>query len=228
MGFYQFGVPKDLVERLKKVGNIDVFVETGTFTGGTSRWAASLFDQVYTIEINPELREKAMKLSEAFTNIHFLLGNSRDVLPEYLPKFGNNCLFWLDGHYSGGLTGGEDEQCPIMEELQSIVGIENAYILIDDARCFLGRPPQPLKSDQWPRIDEIFSFLKENFPTHRFSIHDDVIVCVPEAAWEAVEDDWVEKYWDRFPANPQKMSSTGNFLNKLSLFVKYRILQNEN
>ncbi|MEM8901125.1 MAG: hypothetical protein AAGC85_23650 [Bacteroidota bacterium] len=204
MGFYKFGVPKDLVEKLKAFGDINVFVETGTFTGGTSRWAASLFDQVYTIEINPELRAQAMDLSTDFDNINFLLGNSKEVLPENLPKFGDSVLFWLDGHYSGGITGGESDQCPVMEELQSLVGVKNPYILIDDARCFLGRPPKPLNSDDWPGIDEIFSFLEKNFPNNRFTIHDDVIICVPEQAWEVVLEDWDEKYRERYPTKPEK------------------------
>ena len=211
MGFYKFGVPQDLVAKLKAFAGINVFVETGTFTGGTSRWAAELFETVYTIEINPELRAKAMDLSKDYDNIHFLLGNSKEVLPENLTNFGDKAIFWLDGHYSGGITGGESDQCPVMEELKCLTKVKEPYILIDDARCFLGRPPKPLNSEDWPQIDEVFKFLDENFPTHRFTIHDDVIICVPEEAWEVVLEDWDEKYQERFPAVKQEKKKIWEF-----------------
>ncbi|MEM7509521.1 MAG: hypothetical protein AAF388_01230 [Bacteroidota bacterium] len=226
MGIYQFGVPKDLVKKLQEFGDINVFVETGTFTGNTTRWASEVFQKVYTVEIVPELREEAMRLSEGVDNIEFLLGNSREILPAYKEAFGETVLFWLDGHYSGGATGGKNEQCPLMEELSSIVGIKNVYILIDDARCFMGRLPEPYGGDHWPRVDEIFSFLTENFPNNRFTIHDDVIISVPEASWHVVEDNWENKYWDRYPKGKNNNYDSISFVEKCSQFVKYRILQN--
>jgi len=54
MGYIQMGVPQELVLCLMKEMSIPVFVETGTFRGGTTFWAANHFEKVVTIEINPE------------------------------------------------------------------------------------------------------------------------------------------------------------------------------
>ena len=43
MGAVTFGIPKKLVLLIKEHFSIEVFVETGTFKGKTSVWAAGIF-----------------------------------------------------------------------------------------------------------------------------------------------------------------------------------------
>ena len=42
------------------------------------------------------------------------------VLPKLLPNLSGDINFWLDGHYSSGLTFKGDQECPIKDELDQI------------------------------------------------------------------------------------------------------------
>jgi hypothetical protein len=66
-------------------------------------------------------------------------------------------LFWLDGHYSGGITSSADLHSPINAELDAILGhaIATHVILIDDARLFTGR-------DGYPHLDEVLAAVRSN------------------------------------------------------------------
>jgi len=69
-------------------------------------------------------------------------------------------LFWLDAHWSGGDTYGENDECPLMDELKIIFQYRKNYvILIDDARLFMAPPPKPHKIENWPSIKEIVNIL---------------------------------------------------------------------
>ena len=47
-------------------------------------------------------------------------GDSATVLPKLLATIQEPCLFWLDGHYSGGITALGKSITPILDELQTI------------------------------------------------------------------------------------------------------------
>lgn len=55
MGVINFSIPESLVLNLVKNNNVKNFVETGTYKGNSSFWAAIHFDNVFTIELNKEL-----------------------------------------------------------------------------------------------------------------------------------------------------------------------------
>lgn len=62
-------------------------------------------------------------------------------------------IFWLDGHYSGGVTAKGDKFCPIYEELEAILDSNfNHIIIIDDLRSFVGQ-------DDYPTISELREFV---------------------------------------------------------------------
>jgi hypothetical protein len=42
------------------------------------------------------------------------------VLPLIIKDLNEPAIFWLDGHYSSGITAKGDKICPIFEELDSI------------------------------------------------------------------------------------------------------------
>jgi hypothetical protein len=98
------------------------------------------------------------------------LGNSSKVLPKIIKEIEEPCLFWLDAHYSEGITVKGDKETPIMEELNHIFShsIKDHVILIDDARCFTG-------INDYPSIEELKHFVLNKFPKHRFNVKDDII-----------------------------------------------------
>jgi hypothetical protein len=201
MGAVSFSIPKDLVARITRQIKFDNFVETGTFQGGTCFWAAGQFRKVFTIEIDPAMSNATARKPDCPANIEFLIGNSKDILPQLVKRLQGRSFFWLDGHWCGG--GGKDEECPLMEELEAIADLQSAAIFIDDARCFLGPLPEPHNAAHWPRIDEIFYKLHGLFPDHFITIQDDVIMSVPPDVAEIINADWKEKYLGRFyPVTP--------------------------
>ena len=218
MGNITFSIPKDLVKRIIRNIEFQNFVETGTFQGGSCFWAAGHFKKVYTIEIDPAQSKSTASKPECPKNIEFLVGNSKDILPQLVQeKLQGRSFFWLDGHWCGG--GGKDEECPLMEELDALGTLKDAVIFIDDARCFLGTPPEPHDASHWPRIDEIFEKLRNLFPNNFTTIQDDVIMSVPPEIAEIINADWKEKYNARFNT-PEPRPLTKKQMLKKILFNK--------
>lgn len=177
MGLINFGIPKKEVKFLKELLGLDVFIEGGTYLGGTAKAMSEQFRKVYTIEKSPVMHKKAKKALEGNSNITMLKGDTREYLLD-LAEQNDNILFWLDAHWSGGDTYGEDDECPLIEELKIIFSIKkNFVILIDDARCFLAPPQPPHKHKNWPSVSEIVDKIPKNWG---LLIFEDVIYIFPE------------------------------------------------
>lgn len=197
MGYHQMGVPKKLALKLQAEFDIKNFVETGTWKGGTSFWAASHFQRVVTLEISPEISQRTAASPECPKNIEFLVGDSAKLLASVVSGLQGGSLFWLDGHYSG-LGTGADNECPLMDELAALRPVQDAVIMIDDARCFLGPPPLPHDPNQWVNVDVIFQYLRDHFPNHVTTIHVDVIISIPGKMKHVLDEDWRNHYLIRF------------------------------
>lgn len=173
MGLINFGVPVKETEYLKKNMKLDVFVEGGTFRGGTAKSMSDKFRKVYTIEKSDVMFDIAKENLKDISNITMLKGDTREHLREIL-EHNDNIIFWLDAHWSGGDTYGEEDECPLIEELEIIFDYsdKNYVILIDDARLFLAPPPYPHKIENWPSLKEIMSSLPIN---REITVFEDVI-----------------------------------------------------
>jgi hypothetical protein len=202
MGYVSFSMPREIVLKFREKGGILNFVETGTFQGGTSFWAANHFDEVYTIEIDPEISKATASKPGRPENIRFFVGNSKDVLPKVVGQLKGRSLFWLDGHWCNVTDLGKDMECPLLDELRAMGNLKDAVILIDDARAFLGPLPPPHDKTQWPRIDEIFLLLKQQFPGNLVTIADDVIYCLPPDLIGTYDEDWISNFNKRFVPRP--------------------------
>jgi hypothetical protein len=149
------------------------FVETGTYLGGTTYAMRNVFEKIVTIEVEKNLYKKAKMRFEPYENITVLNGDSGELLPIILPLLDDRCLFWLDGHYSAGITGKGDLDSPIIAELQCILSdkVKDHVILIDDARDFIKNS----NMTGYCSIDELYKFVKKFDTDYDFTVQDDII-----------------------------------------------------
>jgi len=181
------GPPKELVIKLKDRYNLQTFIETGTYQGATAIWASYHFKEVITIERSKEVYEATVSKYGTVSNINFVLGNSRAILKAQIPQLTRPALFWLDAHWSGGETYGENDECPLIEEINTISESEyEHFIFIDDARLFCSPPPRPHRIEQWPSIDKVIYALNSDTHKYYIVIIEDAIVAVPAYAKEVV------------------------------------------
>ena len=80
-----------------------VWVETGTHVGTTTQYLSELFPHIYSIEPEPKLYASACERFKG-RNVTMFNNPSEKVLSSILPKLKGDINFWLDGHYSGGVT----------------------------------------------------------------------------------------------------------------------------
>ena len=118
----------------------------GTYLGRTTELLAKLGSQVYSIEPEIKLFNRAHILFSNYSNVQILNGTSEDVFPSLLPRIKGDVNFWLDGHYSAGITFKGPQDTPILNELEcisrNIGNFSRICVLVDDIRCFNPRLPE--------------------------------------------------------------------------------------
>src|SRR4030095_1836837 len=147
-----------------------IFVETGTYVGDMVHAVRKQFSRIISFELHQTPCAQGQKRSAADSHVEIIHGDSGKLLGDYLNSIDQPCLFWLDGHYSGGVTAKGALFTPIKNELDSILShpIEGHVVLIDDARCFTG-------DDDYPTLDELRTFVAERKPGWLFTVETDVI-----------------------------------------------------
>jgi hypothetical protein len=145
-------------------------VETGTYKGDMIYAVERQFSEVHSIELGQDLFEEARQRFAGFAHVHLHHGDSATVLPELLQTLHSPVLFWLDGHFSKGITARGSKDTPIVEELEAIYRhkAKAHVILIDDARCFTG-------AGDYPSLEELRRLANERAPGTRFEVADDII-----------------------------------------------------
>ena len=138
------------------------WVETGTGKGVTTNFLAGSFPYVYTIEPNKYLYEQNIQINK-MKNISYLNDTSENILSELLSKLNGDINFWLDGHYSGGISFKGKKNCPIEKELEAIskniLNFKKITIFIDDIRCFLSKLEE---YKDYPTIDFLVDWSRKN------------------------------------------------------------------
>ena len=149
-------------------------VETGTLYGDMVEAMKNNFDFIYSIELSTELYEEAKERFREEDHIEMIHGDSGIELKNVIKRINQPTLFWLDGHYSGGITARGDKDTPIYKELDHIFNAEDRdhVIIIDDARLFGSDPA-------YPSIEELNEFIKSKRSDVKIIVEDDSIRITP-------------------------------------------------
>ena len=158
------------IETYQKKYKTEILIETGTYRGDMVFAQRNNFRQIISIELSNDLFLNAKNRFKGFDHIRILQGDSGNVLKEVVPFIDKPALFWLDGHYSGGITALGEKACPIYEELSAVLINEkmNHVLLVDDARLFNG-------TGDYPTIEALFGFVKSKNAAYAMSVEDDII-----------------------------------------------------
>lgn len=205
-------VPLDLARELRDRLALRRAVETGTYTGLGARRLARVFDEVSTVELSRELHAAAARTLADEAGITALQGHSAELLPELVGSGEVPTLWFLDGHWSGGATAGEQDECPVMAELDALrLAHPDDVIVIDDARLFAAPPPPPHDPLQWPTLVEVFDRLRHVRPGTHVTLLADTIICVPARA-----RDVVDAFGQRLAAEAASTPLSGRLLARFS------------
>lgn len=153
--------------------NVRVLVETGTCVGEMARKCSKHFKQIWTIELSETLAAEAARRLATRRNVRVVCGESSVLLPQILAAIREPVVFWLDAHYSGGVTAKGATECPLERELQIIAEhtCHDHVILIDDVRL--------MGSGDYPSLERVCELARCINPRYRIEIRDDFLRCEP-------------------------------------------------
>jgi len=148
------------------------FVETGTFTGEMVDAVRRHFRRIISIEMAPEIYDRARTRFAGDSHVELLLGDSAVVLPRVLEQIQEPALFWLDGHFMGGDTARGRDDSPVQVEITALLAhpVRRHLVLIDDARLFDG-------SGGYPTISDLRARILSARPGSDVHVEDDIIRC---------------------------------------------------
>lgn len=173
---------REVIKSLAMTYGIRTFVETGTADGSTTEAMVPYFDKLYTVEIDPGMWAAACdKFTSTDGKVTCLLGDSGQVLYSILPLLEEPAIFWLDGHYCGGPTRGDDDS-PVIEELVAAVHApRGSVILVDDARLFGGGPAEGGDNGEGYTGYPLLSWVEEIAGMYNFNywLENDIIRLTP-------------------------------------------------
>ncbi len=146
----------DKIMAAKGLFGISTFIETGTYLGVTTNYVQSFFKKVFTIELSKLLADEATEYFASKNHVKVLQGDSGLMLEDIVKNNPEKKLFWLDAHYSAGITASSAKfgDTPISREIEVILDnwTKESVILVDDAGLFVGK-------DNYPTLEELTQFV---------------------------------------------------------------------
>jgi hypothetical protein len=111
------------------------------------------------------LYEEAVRRFKKYGHIKLYHGDSAKVLTDIVAGLEEPAIFWLDAHYSGGVTARAEKDCPIFGEVDAIFqkGTFRHILLIDDADCFIG-------ANDYPTVEELTAYIKEKRSDYKVEV----------------------------------------------------------
>lgn len=163
-----------VIEEYQKQFGYTILIETGTYLGDMVEAQKNNFKRIISIELDPHLYQRAKRKFAEDKHIEIYQGNSDRVLLQIMPSVKEPAIFWLDGHYSAGITAKGDKETPIYGELEAIFNNSSLphVLLIDDARLFVG-------SNDYPSIDDLSHFIRYKTQSYDILVKDDIIRVLP-------------------------------------------------
>ena len=118
----------------------DTWIETGAYRGDTTAFLAIEAAHVYSIEPEPTLGKAARERFADDDRGAIAEGPAEDRLPRSWPGSEGPVSFWLDDHFSGGVSHKGPAETPIREEGSRSSNTSTASARcgfhVDDLRCF--------------------------------------------------------------------------------------------
>lgn len=153
---YHYSPVHDMIKAIAAENSIKVFFETGTYLGNTVFGVKDVFEEVYSVELSRDLTELARERFASDVHVHIINEDSSTALETFVKKLQRPTLFWLDAHYSAGVTAKGKVQTPVKDELRAILShpLKHHYILIDDVKDFNGQ-------NDYPTVAEVLEMVKE-------------------------------------------------------------------
>jgi len=161
---YSVPCPKFVKDAVLKRQNLvdSTWVETGTYHGETTLLLSQIAKKVFTIEPEVTLYETAKRRFAENPKVTVINDISENAIPLLLPVINGNVCFWLDGHYSGGVTFAGPNDTPLVEELREIQRhlhrFSSTMIAIDDIR-FCGKSHM---YGEYPSLDYLVDWARAN------------------------------------------------------------------
>lgn len=165
---------RGIIARMAVRSGAKVLVETGTYMGDTPWQLRELFERIWTVEVHPPLAALARDRFKNMSHVTVIEADSRHALKEIVPQLDKPVLYWLDGHYSGGITGMGEAVCPIFAELDTVFAETKVpfVILIDDARLFG-------QEDGYPTLTELNEYFQRLPQRPQVWMEIDIIFVIP-------------------------------------------------
>jgi hypothetical protein len=131
------------------------------------------FDRLYSVELSEMLHRRAIERFRMEPSVRLRQGDSGQVVREILQDLHQPALFWLDAHYSGGLTARGSVDSPIIAELEAVLDHGPAHVvLVDDARMFDG-------TGGYPTLESLRALVAARRPDYQLAVAQDVIRLTP-------------------------------------------------
>jgi len=180
-----------LMTEIQSKKDVSTFIETGTYKGVTTEWAANEFNHVKSIELSDELHKDSSERLNKYGNIDLIQGDAVEELSRILPEISEPSIFYLDAHIGRTKKTDADfnkKECPLIPTLE-VIGehSDDHYLFIDDASNFTTPRTPPLSNEEWPDIQDIFQILEEVNSEYYIVIYHNHIIAVPPDSEEIVK-----------------------------------------
>ena len=161
------------VKQYQRKYKCNILVETGTFLGEMIEFQKNNFNKIFSIELDDALYKRAKEIFHKFDHIELIHGDSAKALKGVVEKLDEPAIFWLDAHYSGGISAKGEKVSPILDELEIIFNKNFEHIiLIDDARLFK-------RENDYPEMQEVINFIKNKNNNYIIEKKDDILRVAP-------------------------------------------------